>query len=246
MTKVAVIDCKTVGFKAKDEVIGLAVVVCEVDGFGRAGKLYEWHGEREPDERIGDRALEIHGKKRGALRGKSMDLGYLEELLTGVDVLISHNARFDARVLERLLPGISEKAWRCSYRQWAWPSMENGRLETVCRFYGVELAPKYNARALLQALVQPVGRSPTSDTFLRKLLNKDAYRVRSKEALAREREERKKGSRGQDSGIEELFESDSAKKIASNISKVLPQELQSPLKRALRNGVEFVRSRLKG
>lgn len=63
----------------------------------------------------------------------------------GTDILVAHNSSFDRSVLRRSLEhyGIDfpDPPFVCTVRRarTAWPFLENHRLDTVCRFLGIEL-----------------------------------------------------------------------------------------------------------
>jgi DNA polymerase III epsilon subunit-like protein len=124
-----------------------------------------------------------------SLAGHSFDLEGFEAVTTGVTCYIAHNAVFDARMIGKPVPKIVKAEWRCSFRQWTWPKLENKKLDTVCANFGIDRPATHNAmrdaEALLQALLLKSGKTERSMTYLGKLLAKDDYRI--KEAIEADR-----------------------------------------------------------
>lgn len=186
MPKIAVISCETTGFTSKDEITALGVVVCSVSEKDAVDDVVEWYGEREPTVEISEQALKQYGKTVKMLQGKQMNLAVLAHLLSDVDVIISHHAKLEARLLHKLVPDVYEKEWRCSYRQWPWPSMGgNGKLEAVLTYYRLPTSDIHHAlngaKALLSALEQVDG----GRSCLKKLLSKPPFVPTQKERVAK-------------------------------------------------------------
>lgn len=120
--KIAILDVETTGTEpARDEIIDLAVVMVEVDDLGEiVGILSAGEALRDPLMPIPPRITQLTGLTDAAVRGRSFDLARLQRRLEGADVLIAHNARFDAAFVERLLPGIAGAAWACSASDFDW------------------------------------------------------------------------------------------------------------------------------
>lgn len=187
MTVVAVVDTESTGLGPLDEPVSVGVIVIRVDERGgHMETLGRYEGLREPAVPIHPRAQQVHGLALDDLRGHSFDLAVLSDLLTKADVLIAHNAAFDARMLGVVL-GV-RAPWRCSYRQFPWPKMRNRKLDTVCAELGVERPSVHGAmrdvKALLDCLLARSGKTDRSRTYLRVLLNKDDFDVRAQAAHA--------------------------------------------------------------
>lgn len=102
--RLAIIDCETTGIEDDDEPISLGVVVVELgaDGVGYPqARIYQ---EREPSIAISPDAELVHGLTSFALHGKSFDKSIILETMADTECVVSHNARFDARMLAKVLP----------------------------------------------------------------------------------------------------------------------------------------------
>lgn len=176
---VGILDCETTGISQKDEIITLALIYGEVDVKGHFLSTTEWYGERCPNVEISREAYRIHGRTMESLQGKSLDLDDLKKVIDGIDVLIAHNCRFDARMLAQLLPEVWDKKWRCSYKQWVWPDMKNQKMDTVCDYYQIDRPKHHNAlddtRDLIKCLLKHSGKTERSKTFLKKLLERHDF-----------------------------------------------------------------------
>lgn len=226
LPKIAIISCETTGFRSGDEIVALAAIICDVSDKGKVENLIEWYGEQEPRARVHEKTFKSsHGRTLKHFLGKSMNLGVLEGLLTDVDIMISHNARFESKMLSKLIPDVLEKGWRCSYRQWPWHTMANGRLKTVCAFFKIERPENPTAMddavALFDALLRPGSRSDKRDTYLQRLIKKDAFEFDGK----------RKGSKN-------TSDNTSSRGVSHKIPQFLPPSIQSLLKKILRHKTE--------
>lgn len=193
--KVAIIDTETTGVAAHDEPISVGIVLVEIEI--NSGKLVKeisrYHGWREPRVAIHPKAQAVHGKTSADLVGKALDLMIVTSLINEADVLIAHNAQFDARMLLVVCDVASGKPWRCSLHQFPWPSViGRKRLDSVCEFYGIARPSCHDAladcEALLNALLVHTGKTARSRTFLALLLAKAPLGFsRSPEELAQPR-----------------------------------------------------------
>lgn len=181
--RIAIVDCETTGIGPSDVPITIAAIIAETDARGFATVVTEWYGEQFPEIPISPGAYEIHGRTSESLRGKAFDVPGLTSALLECDILIAHNASFDASMIARILPEIIRKEWRCSYKQWQWPRMENRKLDTACVYFGLDRPRVHDAmadaRALLSALNQRTGKTSRSKTYLSGLLQKESWPVDS-------------------------------------------------------------------
>lgn len=180
MTTVAIVDCETTGVGASDEPIAIGVIVVALDARGAVEEeVGVFHGFREPSVPIHPQAQKVHGISAESLKGKQIDVTHLRGLLDKADVLIAHNAPFDARMLAQVVA--IDKPWRCSYRQFPWPPMGNKKLDTVCEEYQIERPGQHDAlqdaRALLACLTQRTGKTDRSRTYMHKLLGRQEFDV---------------------------------------------------------------------
>lgn len=180
MTVVAVIDTESTGLALTDEPIALALVVIRVDGRGALLEVIgRYQGLREPGVPVHPAAQRINGLTRELLRGHHFDLEAVQALLKQAEVLVAHNAAFDARMIGRLID--IDLPWRCTWRQFPWHKMENRKLDTVCAAFGVERPtvhdPMRDALALLACLLRRSGKTKRSRTYLGALLRQPAFDV---------------------------------------------------------------------
>lgn len=182
LRRVAVLDCESTGLGLHDEAIAIAAIVIDVDSKGNATRVAAWEGKQCPSVDIHPAAARVHGLTKESLAGQSFDIQAFETTTAGVRCFIAHNAVYDARMIGKVVPAIMRSEWRCSYRQWVWPKLDNKKLDTVCRHFNVDRPATHNAmhdaEALLQALLMKSGKTERSMTYLGKLLAKDDYNIR--------------------------------------------------------------------
>jgi DNA polymerase-3 subunit epsilon len=182
MTAVLIVDCETTGIGEKDEPISIGLISFKADAKGLPmGEPIVYEGFRYPSVPVHPKAQQVHGMSRESLKDRDFDHGRVASMLEKADVLIAHNAQFDSRMIGRLYPAALEKKWRCSWKQWPWPTgAENKKLDSACKLFNVERPATHgalkDAQALLNCLLQRSGKTERSSTYLRKLLDRtDAY-----------------------------------------------------------------------
>lgn len=179
---VAIVDTETTGVAHDDEAISVGILLLEIESptgllIRRVG---QYLGFREPRKTIHPAAARVHGLTREELAGKSFDVREMERLVSQAEVLVAHNAEFDARMLLPHVPTIGEKEWRCSWRQYPWiVDLPNKKLDTVCAYLGVERIAPHNALldcvALAECLIPHSGKTERSRTYFGKLLASRNY-----------------------------------------------------------------------
>lgn len=179
---VGFIDCETTGIGERDEPISIGIVAVTVDAKGFGEPFAEWYGEQYPSVPIHPMAQRVHGRSRESLEGLVFDLAGLRVVLDQVDVLVAHNAKFDARMICKIEPTVLLRQWRCSYRQWPWGRMQDKKLDTVCSHFGVERPAVHgamaDAKALMEVALWRTGKTERSRTYLHKLLEKEDFYVK--------------------------------------------------------------------
>lgn len=120
--RVALVDVETTGMDPQsDEIIDMAVVLIRIDAMGRVVDIIDRHQcLRDPGCPIPEQITKITGITDEDVAGAEFDAARFCELLSLADVCVSHNAAFDSRFIERLMPGTTGSAWACSMREFDW------------------------------------------------------------------------------------------------------------------------------
>jgi DNA polymerase III subunit epsilon len=119
---VAIVDCETEGLCTDtDEIIELAITLVFVS---TDGEILGWQAAhswlQEVESPLSDDVQQITGITDAMLKGQQIDDEFAFGLLERADLIVAHNARFDAAFLERRFPKISGKAWACSASEIDW------------------------------------------------------------------------------------------------------------------------------
>lgn len=182
--KVLTLDSETTGLGKNDEPISLGMLLYTVDAkSGRAtGDATKYEGLRKPSVPIHPAARKVHGIQDHALEGLDFEHDTVRGIINAADVIISHNAAFDARMLVKLYPEITRKPWRCSWRQWPWTSKTDGRkLGNAAALCGVQNTASHQALAdaqtLWECLQTPTGKTARSRVYLHKLLTSAPFQI---------------------------------------------------------------------
>ncbi|MBC7623062.1 MAG: DNA polymerase III subunit epsilon, partial [Aeromicrobium sp.] len=133
---VAVIDLETTGMdSATDQVIEIAVVVCDVDRATGAIKrlVSEYSSLNDPGVPIPAGATAVNGITDAMVIGQHIDVNALNACLVGVDLVIAHNAACDRPFAEILNPGFCEDTWGCSFKEvdWSAEGIESRKLDYI-------------------------------------------------------------------------------------------------------------------
>ncbi len=184
LIKVLTLDSETTGLGKYDEPISLGMLLCTVDAkSGRAtGDIAKYEGLRKPSVPIHPAARKVHGIQDHALEGLDFEHETVRGIINAADVIISHNAAFDARMLVKIYPEIMKKPWRCSWRQWPWTSKTEGRkLGNAATLCGVKNTANHQALAdaqtLWDCLQTSTGKTARSRVYLHKLLASAPFQI---------------------------------------------------------------------
>ncbi|AQV94806.1 DNA polymerase III subunit epsilon [Cupriavidus necator] len=175
--RVAIVSTETTGPMPADEPVSIGLLLVEV--MPRAGSLLRevtsYYGSQEPTVPISASATGTHGLTAEMLRGRRFDVDAIRAIVDDADVLVAHGADFNARMLEKVLPDIRCKSWRCSVRQVHWSRLfhvPNHKLDTLCEHLHI-FRPRPQVAlddclALSKLLFRPMGSAgqPTSMGFL--------------------------------------------------------------------------------
>ncbi|RVU04037.1 DNA polymerase III subunit epsilon [Novosphingobium umbonatum] len=120
---VALVDCETTGLSHEtDEIIDLAVVLLEIDAYGRVVQILgSAQSLRRPVEAtISAKISRLTGITPADVADVHFDPAPFEQLLGAADVSIAHNAAFDLPFIERLMPQLAGMPWACSMKEFDW------------------------------------------------------------------------------------------------------------------------------
>jgi DNA polymerase-3 subunit epsilon len=135
--RLAVIDTETTGFKvdAGDRIIDLAIATCE---YGRdSGKIYRvvdrYESLEDPDSKISPEITRLTGITDAMVHGQRIDEAGVARVMSGVGLVICHNARFDRAFLEARIPSFANKHFACSYNEIPWDAWDirGGKLDYI-------------------------------------------------------------------------------------------------------------------
>jgi len=124
-TYIGVIDCEATSTDPQTaEVIDLAVCVLEIDRAGVITGIAELKQSlRDPGMPIPKDVTRLTGISDADVAGALFDAEDWTHLFMECDLLVAHNAAYDAVVLERLLPGIRGRDWACSMSEIDWAGL---------------------------------------------------------------------------------------------------------------------------
>lgn len=176
---VAILDVETTGTdSSQDKIIELGIVFVEVcPQTGQAYRIVRVLNELEyPGMPIPEESTRIHHITDEMVAGKQINDAEVESLMSGVALVIAHNASFDRVFVEARFPIFATKAWACSFRQipWTEEGIGSGKLEFLaynCGFHYTGHRASTDCYALLEVLQNPL---PTSGTLAMQALLENA------------------------------------------------------------------------
>lgn len=120
--RIAIVDTETTSVDVQTaEVIEIAAAVVLVDEAGEIRAIDKaLRGLRDPGIPIPAEVQRLTGISNDDVAGRALNVPRWEALLGGSDLIVAHNAAYDAPIVERLLPGIKGHAWACSMREIDW------------------------------------------------------------------------------------------------------------------------------
>ena len=120
--RIAIVDTETTSVDVQTaEVIEIAAAVVLVDEAGEIRAIdTALRGLRDPGIPIPAEVQRLTGILDDDVAGRALNVPRWEALLGGSDLIVAHNAAYDAPIVERLLPGIKRHAWGCSMREIEW------------------------------------------------------------------------------------------------------------------------------
>ena len=161
---VAILDTETTGTDpAKDKIIELGIVLVEVSPeTGQAFRVLQTFDQLEdPGVPIPPESIAIHHISDEMVSGKTIDDDTVDQIMSGVSLVIAHNAAFDRPFVEKRFPVFCDKAWACSFREvpWSAEGIGSAKLEYLAYRSGFHYAghrATVDCHALLEVLQQPL------------------------------------------------------------------------------------------
>ncbi|WP_435203776.1 3'-5' exonuclease [Qipengyuania sp. 902] len=170
-TRLAIVDVETDGLDpSRDNVIQIAVALVDVSQDGRILRVVD-HGTAlaDPGRQIPPRIAKLTGIDNVAVRGKRIRHAALTKFICQADVVLAHNAGFDAGFCRRLLPGIEHLPWICSFRDvdWLGHGFDGAKLGHLLMQQGLFAPTAHDAIADVEALLALLDSElPTGETVL--------------------------------------------------------------------------------
>jgi DNA polymerase-3 subunit epsilon len=134
------LDTETTGLDSDlDCIIELAMVPFEFDSEGNIyGVLPEYNQLNDPGKSIPSNISQLTGITDEMVKGQSINLDTVKNLLSDAVIVIAHSARFDRPFCENLLEEFKDISWGCSVADinWQEEGMEGRKLEYLAYKYG--------------------------------------------------------------------------------------------------------------
>ncbi|WP_137787746.1 3'-5' exonuclease [Sphingomonas sp. 3P27F8] len=172
----AIIDTETTSLDpTTGSIIELAICQVTFDGRGRIvaiGQVHDWL--EDPGHPLPPEIIRLTGLHDHDLAEQRIDDATAIDLLSGADLLIAHNAKFDAAWIEKRYPMLAGEAWCCSladidWRGFGYESRQLGALlGEVAGFFNARHRADADVAALvaLLATVLSSGRTACSEMIL--------------------------------------------------------------------------------
>ncbi|MCJ2143876.1 3'-5' exonuclease [Methylobacterium sp. E-066] len=160
-----IVDVETTGLELSAEIIEIGLLKFIYTPAGVVlGTLGQRQALNEPGVPIPPQVTRLTGITDETVRGHRFDVEALQTFARGADIVIAHNATFDRRHIEKVLPVFEDLPWACSQTQvpWSDEGIEGTKLFYIAHRFGFffeghrSLDDTY---ALLEVLEQPLPRS---------------------------------------------------------------------------------------
>lgn len=139
---VLVLDTETTGLdNSREKIIELGLLRLAVDrrtGLPM-GQVEVYDGLEDPGKAIPAEVVAITGITDDKVRGQRLDESRIAAMLSGVDLVIAHNAGFDRPFVESRLPDFAQMAWACSFADVNWKArgQSSAKLENLAQGIGL-------------------------------------------------------------------------------------------------------------
>ena len=134
------LDTETTGLDSdSDRIIELAMVPFEFDASGQIYRLLpEYNSLNDPGKSIPAIVTQLTGITDEMVKGQSINLDTVKNLLADAVIVIAHSARFDRPFCENFLDEFKDISWGCSVADinWQEEGMEGRKLEYLAYRYG--------------------------------------------------------------------------------------------------------------
>ena len=120
---VAYLDTETTGLDhRKDSIIELGILIFKINTeSGKITEILEDYSQfQDPGRPIPEVVVKLTGITDEMVLGHSIRWETVNQMLTTVDVIIAHNAKFDRGFIDPLVPISSDRIWACSMSQVDW------------------------------------------------------------------------------------------------------------------------------
>lgn len=186
-----VLDTETTGLNSsRDRIIELAMLRVRVD---RAtglpvGSVEVYDGLEDPGQPISAEVQALTGITDEMVSGQHLDEARIASLLSGVDLVIAHNAGFDRPFCEARFAGFVDVDWACSFADidWKREGRSSAKLEQLAQaegwFYDAHRA-EMDCHALLAILCRPLATDgATAMTRLLRARTAPSYLLQASQA----------------------------------------------------------------
>lgn len=180
-----VLDLETTGLDhARDEIIELAMVkFCFGESGEIAGVSETFQAFNQPSAPIPPHITRLTGISDAMVAGQTIDGAAVEAFVADATIVIAHNANFDRKFAERIVPIFRHKPWACSASEIDWKDygFSGAKLSYLVAeagfFYGAHRAID-DCHAVVELLARPL--PATSKPALSVLLDRarrNTYRI---------------------------------------------------------------------
>lgn len=122
---VAIIDTETTGLdSSSDEVIEFAGIAFSYSYDGLLINPLDFISQlQESRSPLREEIVQLTGISYAMIKGKSFDIGAIENFIQSVDLIVAHNAAFDRPFCEKISKIFANKPWACSATEVNWKAL---------------------------------------------------------------------------------------------------------------------------